>query len=394
VLFWVLAIVAVVVWGASLSLQLGWDLHIYKTALLSLQAGHDPYAEATAIRRAFHLHLAEHPNAPPPFSYIYSPITLPLLRVIGLLPFWLSGLLYWVTDIAGIVTMICVGMQFVEERERKLFALLAPAAIFFPGMLLNINIYSGNIAYIVYGLVFATAVVGWRRGQWIGFYLVVLVASCFKAPWLTLLAIPVYSARRQWLPAVATGFAGCALFALQPIVWPVLFRNYLEAVELQFTYNRDFSASPAGVLAEAMYNVMPYQITSAVFYGLYAAVVAIVLLALSRRYLAGQLTLKQWAPVLLTGTILLNPRVMEYDFVPITLPMALIAWRFFSRADSVMRQALWMCVFFALINILFGLSDGSVAAWKHRECFVLVGVFAVGAWDLLRQAETKADFPR
>ena len=180
VVFWVLAAVAVAVWGWSMPFPLGWDLHIYQTAVVSLRAGHDPYAEATAIRRAFHLHMAEHPDAQPPFSYIYSPITLPLLRVIGLLPFWLSETVYWAADIMGLVTMLWVGMQFVEERERKLFALLAPAVVFFPGLLQNVNLYSGNVAYIVYGLVLAAAVLGWRKGRWGWFYVVVLAASCFK----------------------------------------------------------------------------------------------------------------------------------------------------------------------------------------------------------------------
>ncbi len=44
------------------------------------------------------------------------------------------------------------------------FALLAPAAIFFPGLLQNDVFFSGNVACILYALVLLGAVVGWRAG--------------------------------------------------------------------------------------------------------------------------------------------------------------------------------------------------------------------------------------
>ena len=90
----------------------------------------------------------------------------------------------------------------------------------------------------------------------------------------------------------------------------MLFRHYLQAVELQFSFNHDFSSSPAGLVADALYDVIPYQITSAGFYLFYGSGVFAVLLYLSRRYFAGEFSLKQWAPVVLTGTLLLNPRIM------------------------------------------------------------------------------------
>lgn len=382
--FWAMAVVAVVIWARVLPFPVGWDLAVYKTALLSLRAGHDPYADGMAVQRVFHLHLAEHPHIEPPYSYVYSPLTLPLLRAIGRLPFWLSGTMYWAAETAGFLMMLWVGMQFVEDRERRLFTLLAPAVIFFPGLVQNINLFSGNIAFTIYGLVFATALAGWRTGRWRLFLLVVLAASCCKAPLLSLLVIPVFSSRKEWIGAGVTFAVGCVLFAVQPLFWPVAFRHYLESVELQFSFNRDYSASPAGLLAWALDPSVPYQLVTAAAYPVYASLIVWTLWRLSRRYLAGRLTLQQWAPVLLVGTILLNPRVMEYDTVPLALPMALIAWRFFGRRGPGLRQALGMVGFFAVINVAYALLGATPPDWKHVECVVLVAVFGMGVWDLWR----------
>jgi hypothetical protein len=385
VIFWVLSLMALAAQVPLADITPGWDLRVYRNAIASMQAGHDPYADGTAVQRAFHATLAQHPYAPPPFTYVYSPMTLPLVRWIGRLPVGLSGAIYWLLYVACALATVWVGMVAVEERERKVFALLAPAALFFPGLLNQVVIYSGNVAYILYGLVLLGAWLGWRRSQWGWFYAAVLAASACKAPLLSLVVLPVLSARRQWLWAGLTGAAGVALFAAQPAVWPGLFHHYMEAVELQFSFNHDFSCSPAGLIADALYYRVPYQGTSAVVYLLYAIPVAGVLLYLSRRYLAGEFSLQQWMPVMLVGTILLNPRVMEYDVAPLTLPMALIAWRFFARRRPLKGTIVRMAVFFAGINLVALPWGPTYHPWRTIEGMLLCVIFAAGARDLMRQ---------
>jgi hypothetical protein len=383
IVFWIFAFVTAIVWVFSSSSSVvdpGWDLHVYEKAILSLRAGHDPYADGIAIQRIFHSTLAFHPQDPHPFTYVYSPITLPLLRWIGTFSPWLSGGIYWLVYAVSLPAAIWVGMQAVEAKEWRIFVLLAPAAVFFPGLLENDVLFSGNIAYVIYGLIFVTAVVGWRRGQWGWFYAAVLAASCCKAPMLSLLAIPVLSARRQWLPACLTGACGVALFAMQPLLWPSQFHNYLTAVELQFSFNRDFSCSPAGLLAGALYNVIPYPVTNTVFYFFYGIPVFGILLYLSRRFLAGYFSLKQWMPVLLVGVVLLNPRIMEYDVAAITVPMALIAWRLFARGNTLARTI------FEMSLVLLVLQNRSAIDWRTSECLLLVGLFAAGSWNLFTLA--------
>jgi len=384
--FWILAFAAIPMWIRTD--PPAWDLHIYMNALHALQAGHDPYADGIAVQKAFHAQLALHPHDPPPYTYVYSPITLSLLLKIGSVPGWLSGSVYWLLYIAGVLALIWVGMQACTPLERKYFVFFAPAAAFFPGLLVQDVILSGNVVYILYGVILAAALVGWRRGEWRWFYLATLAASCCKAPLLSLLPIPLLSARRQWLPAGLTGVAGLGLFAVQPLIWPSLFRNYLEAVELQFSYNHDFGVSPAGLLAHTLAEYgHAYSPASTIFYLLYALAIFGLLLRLSRKFMAGKISLQQWMPVLLVGVILLNPRVMIYDVAPLTIPMGLIVWRYFAaftRQTATIVLSLAFLVFFNFIVIAFPDFD----VWKTVDGLLLVAVFSAGCWNLLRSCRT------
>jgi len=383
-IFWILAFASIPGW-ISID-RPGWDVSVYLKAIHSMQAGHDPYADAMAVQDAFHRDLASHPNAAAPFSYVYSPITLPLLRPIGAAPVWLSGTVYWFLYAVCALCLVWVGMQAVEDSERNGFLLIAPAALFFPGLLQHDVILSGNVAIILYALVLLGAVLGWRRGHWYWCYLAILLASCYKAPLLILAAIPALSARRQWLPAGIAVAAGFALFAVQPLVWPSLFHHFLQAVNLQFSYNRDFGCSPAGLLSNLLVDRgISYSIAGTVIYLLYAVPVFAVLLHLSRRFLDGRFSLRQWIPVLLLGVFLLNPRLIEYDIVPLALPMALIGWRFLARYYPPTRAILYLVSIVAIGNVFAAQNYGH---WKQVEGIFLIVFFVAGCRDLLQQSRT------
>jgi len=387
IIFWFLVFVTVVIMAMVDSA--GWDLRIYRQAAEWLRSGHDPYAEGIAIQHVFQNQLALHPHARRPMTYVYPPLTFPLLRLAGAMPPWLCAGLYWLAYAAAAITIVWAGMQLPEKAERAAFAFLAPAASFFPGLLQEDVLLSGNVAYILYGLVFGAAFLGWRRGQWRWFYLAVLAASCCKAPLLSLVAIPVFSARKQWLPAGVTAVAGATLFSAQAWLWPSAFRNYLEAVELQFRYNRDFGFSPAGLLGRALRDAgHPYAQASTALYLLYALVVLALLFYLARRFFDGKLTLERWIPVLLIGVFLLNPRIKEYDVAALTLPMALVAWRVLGAITASVRRAVVLgSILFLAANCISINSEG----WKYTEMILLLGLFVGGCWQLLRQARPAMD---
>jgi hypothetical protein len=375
--FWGCALVALIGWAFSPGYVVGWDLNVYKAAMLSLQRGHDPYADAIAIQRVFHAEGPHPQGTPVPFCYVYSPITLPLVALAAKLPLWLDGAVYWMVFFAATAFTVWFGMQFVEgERERRVFAYLAPAAVFFPGLLQNDVIFSGNVAYILYALVFGALWHGLRRGSWIAFYGVMIAVSCVKAPLLILVVIPMLVARKQVPATLVTIAVSVGLFAMQPHLWPELYRNYMTGVELQFSFNHDFSSSPAGLLADALYDSIPYKVVWGGFWVVTTCVFGGILLWLRQRYMEGRMSLRQWVPVMLCGVALLNPRIMEYDLAPITLPMALVLWRVTARAGRFGRRVAWMSAVFLILNV------AAAVTWRPVACMTLVSVFFAGAWQL------------
>jgi hypothetical protein len=361
-----------------------WDVRVYWNAIQALRAGHDPYSSAMAIQTAVHLNGGVAAGADPPYSYVYSPITLPLLRLIALVPGVVSGTLYWALYCVAVLVQIWAAMQAVEPEERACFLYLAPVAAFFPGLLANGILLGGNVAYILYALVFATAVMAWRGHSWRWFYFAVLVASCVKAPLLCLVVLPVLTARKQWVPTIATAAAGMFSFGMQRFIWPDLFKHYLQAVALQFTYNRDFGCSPAGLLSGFLYDRgIDYTVPASVFYATYALAILGTLFYLSRLYLRGLYSLQQWLPVLMVGVILLNPRLIEYDVAPLALPLAFIGWRWLRSFLNRVPAAWIAAVIFGVLNTL------AVMSWSLRKVMdgpLLVVFFVAGSFTLLRKA--------
>jgi hypothetical protein len=360
----------------------GWDVAIYAKGMHDAAAGLDPYAQAMAVQRAYHATHGLQIGSAPPYSYVYSPLTLPLLRMIARLPESLSGSFYWLLYAAGALMQIWVSMRFIQRSERRVFAYVAPLTLFFPGLLANGTIESGNIAYLLYAMAFCAAIYGWRRGNWWWFFAAVLLASCVKLPLLSLIVIAPLSARRQLLPAVSTAATGLFLFGMQSVLWPSLFQHYLQAVELQFSYNRDFGCSPAGLFSAIRFDRgLPYAPASYFIYLAYALPLLGCMIYLSRRFLRGDFALNQWAPLLLVGTIMLNPRLLEYDVAPLTLPLGLLAWRWISNLRRF-RTAAAICAasFLLVANCL------SIYSWEIRKQIdgpLLVGLFLAGVWTLL-----------
>jgi hypothetical protein len=165
------------------------------------------------------------------------------------------------------------------------------------------------------------------------------------------------------------------------LIWPVLFRHFLQAIDLQFSNNRDFGASPAGIFAGFLFDHgLAYSHGGFIFYVLYAVPLFSLLVYLSRKFMSGAFPRSRWIPVLLLGVILLNPRIVEYDLAILTIPLALILWRLFPWLASSRTAAISTVAVFVTINIA---AFQSWILWKNIACILLVSLFAAGAWQLL-----------
>jgi len=399
----VIALVAMVSAGPA-----GWDAEGYWKVVQAVHHESDPYAADLVALQAFHTRLASDPAERPPFVYVYSPMTLPLLRLLAVFPRWLLSLLYWAAVATGVLLQLWAGFQMADQRERRWLALMLPAIIFFPGLVTDDAILSGNVAYPLYGVILAAATAGWKHGRWTWYYIAVLAASFFKTPFLVFLAFPVLMegsrdsesdrGSRQWVPAAMTAIAGVLIFAAQVRLWPGLFREYLSSLRLVFDYLHDFGYGPAGTVGKALWmRGLPFSLATTILHLLVVCVLGIVLLVLARRVREWNLPRETWVPVALVGTALLNPRIMKYDLAAITIPMLLIGGRALrlalgssagesqaansyamgqKRLDRTLILVASGC--FLIANVI------TVAGpfWFPVEAVVLVAIFAMGVWSL------------
>jgi hypothetical protein len=392
-LFWMGAVLTVVVLACVG--PIGWDAHVLWKTIQAVHQHSDPFAEDRVILQAFHNPLESNPVEHPPLVYVYPPITLPLLRLLAILPGWLMGLLYVAAIAMGALLQIWAGYQLADKRERRWLALLLPAIVFFPGLVTDDVILSGNVAYVLYGVILAAATVGWKRGIWSWYYIAVLAASICKAPFLAMLAFPVLIDKRQWVPSGMTAITGVLVFGVQLWLWPVMFREYILNLRLVFDWLHDFGYGPVPLLGRAMWrHGLPSSLSTTLLYVVIACVLGVVLLSLARRVREWNLPRKTWIPVALVGTVLLNPRIMKYDLAAITIPMLLIGVRTLrfvlgrgdgerrrdsrNRAQSDRKLILTASACFLIPNLI------TVAgpSWVPVEFATLLAIFAMGLWSL------------
>lgn len=391
VFFWIGAAIALA--AMAYTGAVGWDAKGYWKAVQSVQHHSDPYAEDIVALQAFHQRLATNPAEPRPFVYVYSPLTLTLLRLVGLLPGWLIAMLYGAAVAAGAAIELWAGFQMADRGERLWLALCLPAVVFFPGLVTDDVILSGNVAYLLYGAMLLAATAGWKRGQWTWFYISVLIGSIFKTPFLAFLAFPLLIDMRQWLRSGMTAVAGVAIFAAQARAWPELFREYLSSLLLVFDWLHDFGFGPASVLGMYLWRRgQPTAAPTTFLFVVCAGVVGIVLLIFSRRVRQWNVPREAWVPIALVGTALLNPRVMKYDLAAITVPMLLIGGRavralWSAAGTNRSRRALILAGSMLFVGIP-NLITTAGPSWFPEEFLVLLGIFVMGIWALpLQRAE-------
>ena len=131
-LFWTAAVIALA--AMAYAGAVGWDAKGYWKAVQSVQHNSDPYAEDIVALQAFHQRLATNPAEPRPFVYVYSPLTLPLLRLLGMFPASFVGLLYGLAVAVGAAIQLWAGFQMADQRERPWLMFVLPAVVFFPGL--------------------------------------------------------------------------------------------------------------------------------------------------------------------------------------------------------------------------------------------------------------------
>lgn len=402
VAFWAAALITLAI--RAYTEDVGWDVKYSSDAIQLVHHGIDPYAASIlSITKAIQNRPALGAALEQPRVYQYPPLTLPLLRLLSTMPSWLLGAAYAAMIAAGALLQLWAGFHMGSKGERRWLALALPAVIFFPGLITDDVILSGNIAYILYGMVFAAAVPGWKRGKWLWFYVAVVASSMFKLPFLSLLAIPVLLDRRQWINSGLTAASGVFIFGMQALLWPMMFREYLQTLRLMSTWGHDFGYGPAGVLQETFVNLgMPVFPAAMILYVLFVGVLGIAYLYLARRIRESDLPVESWVPLVMLGTLLLNPRIKKYDLAAFSIPMLLIAWRALERASEIAARRNAMAgltldrfrpvrlAFAALCFVIPNVVTVTGPTWFPGELLAMLAIFALGLHSV---APTPAEAP-
>jgi len=359
------------------------------TAIQAVHLGGSPYHDGIAALQAFIQQHPQHDQLRAPLIYWYSPITIPLLKILGWIPVGILLPLYVLTLAAGYLMQLRAGYLMANKEEQRWLIWLLPFVAFFPGLLTDPTILSGNIAFLLYGPILWAAVAGWKRERWFWFYVAVVIASFFKNPMLTLLAFPVLVGRRQWLPAIATAVISLALFAVQPLIWPGPYQEYIAAIRMVFAWTCDYGIGPIGLLGKTLWDHhLPCSPTTSIVYLFWATGLGVLLLAIRHRLPRNPVCREAWLPLALLGALILSPRIKEYDIMPLTVPMLLLVVRglrpLLRKLDGVgillshpgRALAGATMIAFALSNIV----DALFGDWVPIELIVLLAVFALGLY--------------
>ena len=333
-LLWIGALCSVV--GMAALLPVGWDLAVTRQAMKDLRDGLDPYAAELARLAAMGA------NAHSYNVYPYPPVTLRFLHLLSFFPAIPGSALYWLIYGAGFCAQLWAGFQLALPQERRILRWAIPLFIFFPGFMPNEVILCGNIAIPIYGALLASSVPGWQKNRWGWFYAAVLAGSLFKPPFLVFLALPLLVGQAEILTSFAVAGLGLLLFAGQKFVWPTEFSEYMKVLRTESLVRYSaghidcFGLTAAGVLASGLRALgLPFVFPGAVFYLGYGGLLFATLFYFSRQYRWGRVRSHTWLTVLLLGTFLLSPRILQYDALPATLSMFLLVLR--GWKDAVAR---------------------------------------------------------
>jgi len=376
-LLWIGAACSLV--GMAMCLPVGWDLAVVRQAMRDLREGLDPYAtelaRLTALRSGAHAYNV----------YVYPPLTLWFLRFANLIPTVPGYVLCWLAYAAGFGCQLWAGFQLALPSERRILQYVLPLVVFFPAFMPNEVILSGNVAIPIYGAILAASVRGWRKNQWGWFYFAILAGSLFKPPFLVLLAIPLLAGTAQALRSTATAGFGLLLFAGQKLIWPKEFLEFLRVMQVEsiMRYSAghvdSFGFSAAGVIASRLQAIgKPYGVTSTLFFLVYGSVLFATLLYFGWQYRQERIGSYTWMPVVFLGAFLLSPRILQYDALPATVPMFLLAIR--GWKDAVGR---WI--------VIAGLAGAAVAFLANQDgleiSLAMWALLISGLWGLSRQSQ-------
>jgi hypothetical protein len=344
------------------------DLHVYARAGRMFRTGESPYYQGLFEGLRF----------------LYPPVVLYALRALAILPGdspWLLLALVHLTSV--LLTPFVLARYYLRERwlTPVMAVLVWLGESRFTGML---ALYSANVAPTLYLACLLAAVPGLRRNRWAWFYAAVVLSASVKITLLTLLLLPLFAGRRQWLRSFGCVLGVGVIYALQARLFPALYAGYKWAVLQQVQVEHQYGYGIYGIAASLDEKLhRPVGIEAYAVHALFVALLLGALLWLRHRR-ADLRAPDIWMGLLLMTVIVANPRVLHYDvylalfaaYVVLAVVLGLSGWKLIlllvglyapSLAVPYVLHTKLMYGSYELCIILVALAAGIGRLWRTSE---------------------------
>lgn len=360
-----------------------WDFSTYYHAASVWSKGGDPY-DPKAL---------ELDGGSSQFPFLYPPVTLPLFRLFTGIPLSAALQVWLFLRVLLIVPLLLIWWRWFLPMGRDwLFGLFLFLAF---GAPLYLDLKAGNVA-IVEQLLLWTGLLLFLRERWVGFCLCIVTAAVFKGTplmFLGLLALPGVGQRIRLL-AGSLGLFGL-IQGGSYLLNPGLFQRYLSAASAWDERAKDYNPSTLAALKDIWDPLANKGTDPAIVglctYGMYAAVVLVVLVISQKAYRRMKETAKYDGTgsdngrvlVILLATLvcaLVFPRLKVY-----TLIMVLPAAYYVIRAESTRGiLVIWMVLLSVWSHTTLPI-DGRFLeglGWYH-PLLLLYLIWGVWMWRVL-----------
>lgn len=332
----------------------GTDFLSFWTAAKLVLQGH---SDAIYNVEAFHAAQLITANAPlVMYKFNYPPPALILLAPIGLLPY-LPGYAVW--TFGGIAGYLWIIWLAGRSRPALLLALAAPALFF--------NVFSGQTGVLTLMSLGGGLYLLPRRPVLAG---AILALQIYKPHFAPLVPVALIFGR-EWRAFVAWGAAIAILCAASLWFWGLsLWSAYFVHTNAVRTEYLQFGEGLMSWMPTLFVLLKQLHVPIAVCYGMQAAAGLLVAAAVGWSWSTG-LDWDQRRVILIVGTLLVSPYMLNYDLVPATLAIVWLADRY-----KTLVGWSWAIAAFGIVPIIgtfsakaFGANVGCLPIWA---IFVLI----------------------
>jgi len=203
-----------------------------------------------------------------------------------------------------------------------------------PGFFGLLALETGNIAVLCYTAMLLAALPGLTRNRWMIFYVTVFLCASIKITYLLMLLLPLLCGKKQMLVVVACAAACILGLAEQRWFQPVLYSSWVRNLTVQNKVYGDVGQGVFGIVSHILHKM--HRDSLWIPMAAYAGASLVVLGLLRRLWLRGCAnTFSAWPALVVTGIVLVTPRVNYYDFC-VCSPLA------FVMGTSALRMRRWM----------------------------------------------------